>query len=321
MARTIGLNAQANRDLAIGWRALDVFLAIRRRLPGAPARLRGYILMAPAVVLVGVLVTGLVMLAVRSFHSFDPFIYREGALSLDNYSQLVENSLFRRVFVRTTIMAAITTVIATLLALPIAYTMVRTRSRAVRLVLLTAIFVPVATGDIARAYGWLVLFGRNGLVPSIADYLGLGQPEMLGTLWAVGQGTIQLQLPLCVLVLLPALYRVNPELEQVALSMGARPHTVWRRIILPLVRPGLAGAAAIAFIIGMGDFANPALLGQGRRDYVANLIGETVLQQNNQWLGSAMGSLVVSVVVSLGVVGPRYRTVLAASAPRKEHKR
>src|SRR5215216_219139 len=109
MTRHNSLDTHVGGDVAIGWRILDVVIAIQRRLPAPPVSLRGYILMAPAGVLVGVLVVGLVILAVRSFHSFDPFLHQEGGLSLDNYRTLVEEPLFQRVFARTLMMAAITT--------------------------------------------------------------------------------------------------------------------------------------------------------------------------------------------------------------------
>ena len=170
--------------------------------------------------------------------------------------------------------------------------------------------MPILTGDIARAYGWLVILGREGH-PLAHRAIGLGRPELLGTLWAVGIGTVQILVPLSVLILLPAFQRVDDQLEQAAATLGARPWRVWTGVILPLIRPGIAGAAAVSITVSMTEFANPGLLGQGVRDYVANLVQSVVLGRDNVYLGSAIGLallVVVMVLVTLIlVIGQRSR--------------
>ena len=151
----------APQDVAFGWRILDALIAAKRRTGTAGARLGSFLMVLPAAALVSLLTAGLVLLAWRSFHSFDPFLFRQGPLSLANYREVVEDDLIRTVFVRTVLMTLLTTAVAILIALPLAYVMTRTTSRLVRLLLLITIFLPILTGDIARAYGWLVLLGRG----------------------------------------------------------------------------------------------------------------------------------------------------------------
>lgn len=291
--------AGPTRDVALGWRVLDVLIAARRRTGVAGARFGSFLMMLPGIALVSILAAGLVLLAWRSFHSFDPFLFREGPLSTANYSAVVQDDLIRTVFVRTLLMTLVSTVAAILIALPLAYVMTRTTRRWVRLLLLVTIFLPILTGDIARAYGWLVLLGREGLLSWVVG----GDPEMLGTLWAVGLGSVQILIPLSVVILLPAFQRVDVQLEQAAATMGAGPVRVWTRVILPLVRPGITGAAAVCITICMTEFANPSLLGQGVRDYVANLVQSVVLGRDNVYLGSAIGlSLLVIVMVLVTVL-------------------
>ena len=207
---------------------------------------------------------------------------------------MFEDELIRTVFVRTVLMTLLSTVVAILIALPLAYVMTRTTSAGCGCSPVT-IFLPILTGDIARAYGWLVLLGREGLLSWVIG----GDPGMLGTLWAVGLGSVQILIPLSVVILLPAFQRVDTELEQAAATMGAGPFRVWTRVIIPLVRPGITGAAAVCITICMTEFANPSLLGQGVRDYVANLVQSVVLGRDNVYLGSAIGlTLLVAVMVS-----------------------
>ena len=289
----------APQDVAFGWRILDVLIAAKRRTGTAGARLGSFLMVLPAVALVSLLTAGLVLLAWRSFHSFDPFLFRQGPLSLANYREVVDDDLIRTVFVRTVLMTLLTTTVAILIALPLAYVMTRTTSRLVRLLLLITIFLPILTGDIARAYGWLVLLGREGLLSWVVG----GDPGLLGTLWAVGIGSVQILIPLSVVILLPSFQRVDTELEQAAATMGAGPVRVWIRVILPLVRPGITGAAAVCITICMTEFANPGLLGNGVRDYVANLVQSVVLGRDNLYLGSAIGlTLLVVVMVCVTVL-------------------
>jgi ABC-type spermidine/putrescine transport system permease subunit II len=306
-------------DIAAGWRILDVFIAARQRIGGLSGRFGGVVLLLPAVCLVTILAAGILLLAWRSFHVFDPFLFKQGDLSTANYRQVFETPLMREVFLRTVMMALVTTTIAVTVALPTAYVMTRLRSRALRVLILVAIFIPILTGDIARAYGWLVLLGREGLLAWVTEHIGLGTPQLLGTLWAVGIGTVQILIPLSVVILLPAFQRVDSQFEQAAATLGAGPVRVWTRVILPLVRPGIAGAAAVCITVSMTEFANPGLLGQGVRDYVANLVQNVVLGRDNVYLGSAIGlSLLVVVMVlvtTVLVAGQRGRGSMASAGP------
>jgi putative spermidine/putrescine transport system permease protein len=311
------LGAPGRSDVAFGWRVLDGAIAVKERLRfGGRGRMGAAPLLLPGLLLVSLLAAGIVLLAWRSLHAFDPFLFKQGGLSTVNYRELAETPLVREVFVRTVMMALVTTAIAVALAVPTAYVMTRLRSRALRLLMLVAIFMPILTGDIARAYGWLVLLGREGYVPWLTDLVGLGRPALLGTLWAVGIGTVQILVPLSVLILLPAFQRVDGQLEQAAATLGARPWRVWATVILPLIRPGIAGAAAVSITVSMTEFANPGLLGQGVRDYVANLVQSVVLGRDNVYLGSAMGLtllvLVMVLVTVILVVGQRSRAGRAA---------
>jgi putative spermidine/putrescine transport system permease protein len=287
-----------NRDVALGWRVLDVLIAANRRTRGAGARFGAFLMVLPGLVLVSILTAGLVLLAWRSFHTFDPFLFKQGPLSTENYRDVFQDDLIRTVFVRTLLMTLLCTAIAIGIALPLAYVMTRTTKRWVRLLLLVTIFLPILTGDIARAYGWLVILGREGLLSWVVG----GDPGMLGTLWAVGLGSVQILIPLSVVILLPAFQRVDTELEQAAATMGAGPFRVWGRVILPLVRPGITGAAAVCVTICMTEFANPGLLGQGVRDYVANLVQSVVLGRDNVYLGSAIGLTLLVVVMIIVIV-------------------
>jgi ABC-type Fe3+ transport system permease subunit len=93
---------------------------------------------------------------------------------------------------------------------------------------------------------------------------------------------------------------IDLDLSEAARTMGARPRQVFTRVLLPQLRPALFGAGAVCFAMAMNEFANPALLGQGVRDYVGNVLYSTYLILPNPYEGAALG-IVMLVVIALGV--------------------
>jgi putative spermidine/putrescine transport system permease protein len=112
---------------------------------------------------------------------------------------------------------------------------------------------------------------------------------------------IQLGLPIAVLVLLPAMRRINPDLEHAAATMGASRWKTWIRVIVPLARPGLASAAIIVWVLSMTEFAMPQVLGLGRVPFVANELDTMFFFQNNSYVGSAL-ALTLLALVFLGLL-------------------
>jgi len=164
-------------------------------------------------------------------------------------------------------------------------------------------FLPILTGDITRTYGWLVVLDNNGPVAWLVEQLGLGQLSILGTLWAVGIGTVQVLLPLAILIVLPAVVAIDPNLADAAETMGARPRQVFRTVLLPQLRVALFAAAAVSFTVAMNEFANPALLGQGLRDYLGNLLYSTYLVLPNPYKGAALGMIMlVAILIGVGLI-------------------
>jgi ABC-type spermidine/putrescine transport system permease subunit I len=123
------------------------------------------------------------------------------------------------------------------------------------------------------------------------------------------------QLPIAVHELLPAAVLIDDELEDAARTLGARPRRVFTRVVLPQLRGGLTGAAAVCFAMAMTEFANPQLLGLGVRDYVGNLLYATYLGNENPARGAAIGLLMLA-TVAIGVA-----LILAAGRVRAIRRR
>lgn len=312
--------ARPSPDVHLGttWRLAHALSGIMKRFPiRAVGALRVYLMILPAVAVVSLLAIGILDLVWKSIHSFDPYLREEGGFALEQYRRLFvgpEAEFYRGVLSRTLAMSAVVTVSAVLLGLPLAYFIVRVRSNIARTLLMILVLVPFLLGEMMRTFGWFLLLGPQGALGWIAAAVGVEQLRIVGTLTAIWIGQLQMMLPIAVLVILPAVRSVEPDLERAAQVMGAPPRLVWVRIVTPLARAGLIGAAAVVFALNMTSYAAPEVLGAGTKPFVANVLENIFFLQNNPYLGAAAGIsmlVIVAVVVLLlagwGMRGARSR--------------
>jgi len=255
-----------------------------------------YLLLAPAILLVGLLVLGLFQIADSSLRTLDTstFLFSD-YYTLANYQRALSESLFRTVAMRSLLGAVIVTVITLLLAFPYAYLMVRTRSPWLRKLLLIALFLPFFIGQVVRAYGWLIVLGNQGMVNEALGLIGIPPLRLLYNYPAVLFGLVQYMLPFAVLMLAPAMTAIPEELESAAHSLGANWVRTMLHIVLPLVKPGLIGAGLVVLTLSLTDFAMPAILGGGSQDFIANAIYDQFFRTSDQGLGSTLALLLVAV--------------------------
>jgi putative spermidine/putrescine transport system permease protein len=266
-----------------------------------------YLLLAPAILLVGLLVLGLVQIGDSSLRTLDTSTFLQSDYwTLANYRKALTESLFRTVATRSLIGALIVTAVTLMLAFPYAYLMVRTPSAVLRKVLLIALFLPFFIGQVVRAYGWLIILGNQGMVNEALGLVGVPPMRLLYNYPAVLFGLVQYMLPFAVLMLAPAMTAIPEELESAAQSLGANWVRTFRHVVLPLARPGLVGAGLVVLTLSLTDFAMPAILGGGSQDFIANAIYDQFFRTSDQGLGStlalllvAVGSLLVGIVFTL----------------------
>jgi putative spermidine/putrescine transport system permease protein len=292
----------------MGWRVMDAAEAIAAALwPRRLDRAVPYLMLAPAVLLVGLLVLGLIQIGDSSLRTLDTSTFRPSAdYSLANYRRALTEPLFTTVAMRSLLGSLIVTVVTLVFAFPYAYVMVRTPSSALRKLLLIALFLPFFIGQVVRAYGWLIILGNQGMVNEALGLVGVPPLRLLYNYPAVLFGLVQYMLPFAVLMLAPALTAIPEELESAAQSLGADWVRTFRHVVLPLARPGLVGAGLVVLTLSLTDFAMPAILGGGSQDFIANAIYDQFFRTSDQGLGStlalllvAVGSLLVGIVFSL----------------------
>lgn len=303
------------------WRVMDALEAVAAALwPARFARAVPYVMLFPAVLLVGLLVLGLFQIGDNSLRTLDTSTFlMSDSYTLANYQRALSERFFAAVAGRSLLGAVIVTVVTLVFAFPYAYLMVRTPSSALRKFLLVALFLPFFIGQVVRAYGWLIILGNQGMVNEALGLVGVPPMRLLYNYPAVLFGLVQYMFPFAVLMLAPALTAIPEELESAAGSLGANWLRTFFHVVLPLARPGLVGAGLVVVTLSLTDFAIPAILGGGTQDFIANAIYDQFFRTSDQGMGAtltlllvAVGSILVGIVFALFGAG-----TLAMTGERK----
>lgn len=225
------------------------------------------LLVAPAATLIGlVFILPFLLLVLLSFWRKAPgSLTMDTTLSLDNYRRILTDSFFLGGLWTTLWLSVLVTVLCAGLALPLARWIVRRAGRYKGLLIGLSI-LPMVCGALLPTLGLVNLLSPLGVVNGALKSMGLintGLP-LLGNVVGVAIGLVQAFLPLMLLPLIAAVERIPQDLEKAAMSLGARRVQVWRRVILPLMAPGLVAGSLLVFCAALTAFVTPQILGQGK---------------------------------------------------------
>ena len=269
----------------------------------AAARARPLLLSAPALVLfAALLVVPLWMTGVLSLRAYDLATGAIEGWTLQNYFDALGDPYYHAIFLRTLAMALSVTAISALIGAPEAYILSRMRPpwRGMFLILVLS---PLLISVVVRTLGWVLLFGRNGLVNGMLVGLGFaaGPVRILYTMTGVIIALVHVLVPFMVISVWASLQRIDPRVPQAALSLGASEATVFMRVILPQVIPGLISGSLIVFALAASAFATPAIIGGRQLKVVATATYDEFLGTLNWPLGAAIAIvlLVVNALVML----------------------
>ncbi|ODT05645.1 MAG: ABC transporter permease [Mesorhizobium sp. SCN 65-20] len=257
-------------------------------------------LAAPAVlVLLLVLAYPLAIVVWRSFT--DP------AVGFDNYVWFFQSAVNRTVLQRTFVVAAWVTLVSLICAYPYAYAMTIV-GKNVRLVLILCVLVPFWLSGVVRTLAWVILLQDSGVINSILRGLGLSPVKLIRTLPGVIIGMTQVLLPFMILPIYSVMRGIDTRLLQAARSLGAKPWRAFLQIYVPLSLPGVYAGVIIVFILSLGFYITPALLGGPRSTMLSSLVQNQVLSLLNWGRGGAMGVvLLVATFVLLAIAAPLMR--------------
>ncbi|MCC5946877.1 MAG: ABC transporter permease [Nitriliruptoraceae bacterium] len=225
-------------------------------------------LLAPAVLLTALFfLVPIVDILSRSFT--DP------ELGLATYERILADPTTFRVLRRTFVTGALTVLLCLVLGYPYAYLMTIV-GPTMRSVLLLLVLVPFWTSLMARTFAWISLLQRDGPVSALFGAVGLPRVTLLGTLAGVLIGMVHILLPYFVLTLYAGLSRIDRRLLVAATSLGANRFRAFSQVYLPLSVPAVAAASTLVFILALGFYITPQLLGSPQQSLLAQVIGVRV---------------------------------------------
>jgi putative spermidine/putrescine transport system permease protein/spermidine/putrescine transport system permease protein len=247
----------------------------------------------PALVLVG-----LTMVVPVAWLFWLSFLGDDGGLTLAHYRRLAQQPSYARIFRTTFEISLATTGICILLGYPLAYFLSQLPRRAANLCMI-AVLLPLWTSLLVRTYAWLVLLQRGGLVNKWGIGLGLWD-EPLTLVYNFGGtlvGMVHIMLPFMVLPLYGAMRSIDRDYLRAAANLGAGATRTFWQVFLPLSMPGLSAGTLIVFILCLGFYVTPAVLGGGKVIMVSNQIASDIELFFNWGASSALG--VVLLVLTL----------------------
>lgn len=218
-----------------------------------------------------------------------------GAFSLDNYLDFFGTPAYVRILMRTFGMALLATLVCGILAYPYAYLMTIVSSPA-RAVLMAVVLVPFWTSMLARTYAWLVLLQDSGPIQAGLQTLGLSIP-LLRSPVGVLIGMVQIMLPFMVLPLYNTMTGIDRRLIHAAATLGANKWRAFWKVYFPLSLPGVVSGAVIVYVVSLGFYVTPAILGSPQTSLLSQLIVQEISQRLDWGSAGAMSVILVGLTL------------------------
>jgi putative spermidine/putrescine transport system permease protein/spermidine/putrescine transport system permease protein len=264
-------------------------------------RLALFSLTGPALLLVAT-----VMLVPVGWLFWLSFLNDAGGLSPEHYLRMLSQPSYERAFRATFEISFTTTAICILLGYPLAYVLSQLPRRAANICMI-AVMLPFWTSLLVRTYAWLVLLQRQGIINTWGIKLGLWDAPLAlvhnlnGTLI----GMVHIMLPFLVLPVYASMRAIDPDYLKAAANLGASPTRAFWLVFLPLSLPGLLAGALIVFILCLGFYVTPAVLGGGKITMVANRIATDIELFFNWGAASSLGVVLFILTVMILYVASR----------------
>lgn len=268
------------------------------RAPERREARRYLLLLLPAVlVLLALFVYPLLGIVDRSVYT------PRAGYTLEFYARIWRVPVYLTVIWRTFQISALVTLLCLTLGYPLAYLLATLRPRVAQLLMIVVI-LPFFTSIIVRTYAWMVLLGRNGVVNQSMTWLGLidAPLALLYNQGGVLIGMTYVLLPYMVLTIYSVMRGIEPGLIRAAHSLGASRAQAFRRVFLPLSLPGIAGGTLLVFILSLGFFITPALMG-GPGDVMIAMLIEREVEFTLNWSFASALAVILLVLTLIGFVG------------------
>lgn len=242
----------------------------------------------------------LILIFLYSFNGSGSIAFENFSFSLNNYRRFF-TPLYLKMFAISILIAMLTTIICLFLAYPIAYIISKKDEKTAQIFLFIFI-MPMWINLLLRTYGWISLLGRNGMLNRFLAIFNLGPFNMMYTLTAVIVGMVYEFLPFMVIQIYNALKKVDPNLIEAALDLGANKKEIFKKVIFPLSLPGVYTGIIMVFIPAISTFVISNLLGGQKVYMIGNLIDQQFTFTGNWGFGSATAIILILILfIALGI--------------------
>jgi len=235
---------------------------------------------------------------------FPESLIADGKFSLEHYRHFFREPLYGFILVRTIRIAAYVTVICFLIGYPVAYFLASLKNRKVSNLLMICVLLPFFTSILVRSYAWIVIFQTKGLINSLFLTLGIIERPLsiLYTEMAVIIGMVHIMLPFMILPVYSVLKNLDRNLLRAARNLGANAVKAFLRVTFPLSLPGVGAGVMFTFILSLGFFITPALLGGPKTLMISTLIEQQINRLMNWEFASAISViLLITTVIVVAV--------------------
>lgn len=248
----------------------------------------------------------------------DSFRVQDGTWTLANYRKAIGDPFYWEVLLITFRLSLWVTIAAFLIGYPLAYFIVRmVDSRLLRSMLYIVVVTPLFTSNIVRAFGWIVLLGRRGLVNDAMIATGITErpiPLLYGES-SIVIGLSYIMVPFMVLTIASVLQNIDRSLEEAARDLGAGAWSTFWRVTFPLSMPGVIAGALIVFTLSVSAYVTPSILSGGRQNTTSILIFQQYASILDFHFGGALAVVLLVttiILVSVSLIGANRRQQVAS---------
>jgi len=273
----------------------------RQRLGAALWRrpwLRGALILSPPLLwFLVIYLASLVALLVTAFFSTNSLtgniIYQ---WTWSNFSQIFTQSVYHTIIVRTLLMAIAVTLTDAVIALPFAFFIAKIASRRTRQVFLALVLLPLWASYLARVYAWINILSNHGVLPSFESHLGLPVTNLAYTNVAMWIVFSYLWLPFMIVPIYGAFERVPDSLLEASADLGAGSWFTFRRVLMPMILPGVVAGSIFTLSLTLGDFITPLLIGGSSSNFIGNAIYDSAINGGDLPFAAALAFVSIAIM-------------------------
>ncbi|MDO6589932.1 ABC transporter permease [Loktanella sp. D2R18] len=230
---------------------------------------------------------------------------RQYETGLGNYAVFFNEPLYWRTFARTAFMSIFTTVLTLVLGFPVAYYIAKLTRGRTKTTLFLMCLIPFWVSELVRTFGWMILLRETGVLSNFLQYTGVigGPVEFLYNDGAIMVGLVYTSILFMIVPLVTTLDSLDDSLIEAGYDLGGSDYSIMREIVIPHAMPGIVSGCIVVFMLSLGNYLTPILLGGKDSLWFTGLIYTQFITRFNWELGSAFGFLLLALSSSIVFIG------------------